>query len=190
MKYGHVKRAIDIAVSGTALLLLAPLLLLVAVLIKMETTGFPLFFQDRVGQGGRVFRMVKFRSMVKDAPSLGNWYTGHNDPRITRMGHFIRTTSIDELPQLWNVLTGDMSLVGPRPETPFQESLYGPVDWHIRHRVRPGITGLAQVKGRSSLNPEARLRYDLDYASQPTFAKDIRILLATVAQVLRKTGVN
>lgn len=188
--YPMVKRSLDIALSLAALLLLLPLLALIAAAIRLETPGSPLFFQQRVGRSGRPFYMVKFRSMVKDAPKLGSWRTEDNDPRITRTGMFIRRTSIDELPQLWNVLTGDMSLIGPRPQTPAQESLYTPAQWQARHIVRPGITGLAQVNGRSALDFESATKFDLAYAARPSFAQDMHILLATIHQVLRGVGVN
>ena len=190
MNYLMIKRILDFLISGLALLLLLPLLVVVAALIRLESEGNPLFFQDRIGKGGEVFCIIKFRSMVKDASKLGSWSTSQDDPRITRMGQFIRRTSIDELPQLWNVFVGDMSLIGPRPETPHQEMLYNPVNWRIRHRIRPGITGLAQVNGRSVLTPESRLHYDLEYALSPSLRQDIKILIATIIQVLRRTGVN
>jgi lipopolysaccharide/colanic/teichoic acid biosynthesis glycosyltransferase len=190
MVYEIVKRLVDIAVSAAALILLFPMLIVVAAAIRLESPGSPLFVQQRVGRHGRLFPMVKFRSMVKDAPQLGGYQTQKGDPRITRMGKFIRTTSLDELPQLWNVLTGDMSLIGPRPETPAQQALYRSEDWAFRHRVRPGITGLAQVNGRSNLPPEGRLRLDLVYAAGPTLSGDIMIILKTLWQALHKVGVN
>jgi lipopolysaccharide/colanic/teichoic acid biosynthesis glycosyltransferase len=128
--------------------------------------------------------------MVKDAPSLGSWQTQKDDPRITRVGKILRATSLDELPQLWNVIIGDMSLIGPRPEVPARVSSYSLADWSLRHRVRPGVTGLAQVSGRSSLSNEDQLRLDLTYASNPTFYGDIKILCKTISTLLHSTGVN
>lgn len=188
--YMYLKRGFDIGVSATVLVLLLPVLAALALAIRLETPGSPIFMQQRVGLHGRPFLFFKFRSMVKDAPSLGPWHTAKGDPRITRVGRFLRASSLDELPQLWNVLIGDMSLVGPRPEVPAQEALYRPEDWELRHRVRPGITGLAQVNGRSDTTPEARLRDDLEYAAHPTLEKDIDILLKTVRMVLRSSGTN
>jgi lipopolysaccharide/colanic/teichoic acid biosynthesis glycosyltransferase len=190
MDYPVIKRCIDIGVSALALLLLLPLLVLMAVIIRLESPGSPLFLQQRIGLGGKTFTIVKFRSMVKNASQLGSWQTSSNDARITRIGKFIRTTSIDELPQLWNVLVGDMSLIGPRPETPAQQSLYQGADWELRHRVRPGITGLSQVSGRSDLSAEDRLKFDLQYAAAPTFSMDRDIFVKTITQVLRRAGVN
>ena len=190
MDYPAIKRCIDVGMSALALCMLIPLLVFAAVIIMLDSPGSPLFFQQRIGLGGKPFKMVKFRSMVKDAPSLGPWHTLENDTRITRVGRFIRRTSLDELPQLWNVLVGEMSLVGPRPETPAQQALYQPADWEIRHRVRPGITGLSQVSGRSNLTTEERLKYDLAYASAHTPAMDISILLKTIWHVICRTGVN
>ena len=128
--------------------------------------------------------------MVKDAPKLGSFQTLDGDPRITRIGSFLRRTSLDELPQLWNVLIGDMSLVGPRPQTLAQEVQYRPDDWQNRHKVRPGITGLAQVNGRSDMLLEDQVRYDLTYASNLSLSQDIHILLKTIGLVLGKVGVN
>jgi lipopolysaccharide/colanic/teichoic acid biosynthesis glycosyltransferase len=190
MDYPVIKRCIDIGMSALALCMLMPLLVFVAVIIMLDSPGSPLFLQPRIGLGGKTFTIVKFRSMVKNASQIGSWQTSNNDARINRVGKFIRTTSIDELPQLWNVLIGEMSLVGPRPETPAQQSLYEPADWEIRHRVRPGITGLSQVSGRSNLTTEERLKYDLAYASAPTPAMDISILLKTIWHVICRTGVN
>lgn len=126
--------------------------------------------------------------MVADADKQG-FQTNDGDSRITPVGRFLRKTSIDELPQLWNVLIGDMSLVGPRPDTPMQESSYTPADWQLRHTVRPGITGLAQVNGRSNIGTEQRLAHDLDYAQNHNLLLDIRILLKTLSIVLGK-GAN
>jgi lipopolysaccharide/colanic/teichoic acid biosynthesis glycosyltransferase len=181
-----MKRLTDIVLSLTALVLLAPLLLLAALAVMLDS-GLPVFFrQTRVGLGGHEFGMFKFRSMVKNAASTGPYFTDTNDPRITRVGQFIRRTSIDELPQIINVLLGDMSLVGPRPDVPVQKSLYAAEDWERRCRVRPGITGLAQVSGRSDMTFEQRLSLDLDYARQVSWWRDIKIMWWTVCQLSGK----
>jgi len=190
MAYATLKRLIDITASGTALLVLSPVLLMLAIAIRAETTGSPFFFQQRIGQGLKPFAIIKFRSMVKDAPQLGGWQTQDADPRITRIGRFIRRTSLDELPQLWNVVIGDMSLIGPRPNTPQQESQYSAAQWRTRHTLRPGITGLAQVSGRSSLTVEQQISHDLTYNQQASLALDISIIMKTVTMVLRRNGVN
>jgi lipopolysaccharide/colanic/teichoic acid biosynthesis glycosyltransferase len=176
----------DIGLSLLALVGLAPLLLLTALVILTEG-GFPVVFrQTRLGLGGREFDMFKFRSMVKNAASVGPYFTAANDPRITRIGRFIRRTSIDELPQLFNVLLGDMSLVGPRPDVPVQRQLYSDGDWAQRCSVRPGITGLAQVVIRSEGREGERLALDLQYTREASVWLDIRILWWTLGRLSGK----
>lgn len=178
-----MKRLMDIVLSLTALVLLAPVLLLAALAVVLDS-GLPVLFrQTRVGLKGREFGMLKFRSMVKNAASTGPYFTQANDARITHVGQFIRRTSIDELPQIINVLLGDMSLVGPRPDVPAQQSLYAPQDWAQRCSVRPGITGLAQVKGRSAVSFAQRLALDLDYAKNVSCRRDMQIMWWTVWQL-------
>jgi lipopolysaccharide/colanic/teichoic acid biosynthesis glycosyltransferase len=185
-----MKRLIDIAASALGLLLLSPLLLLIVAWIILDSPGGAFFFQTRVGKNLKPFSMVKFRSMVKDAPKLGAEYTVDGDPRITRAGRFLRHTSLDELPQLWNVLVGEMSLVGPRPYTPSQQTQYTDAFWHERHLVKPGITGLAQVSGRSNLTYEAQIHYDLTYVRTHTILMDFAIILQTILVVVKRQGVN
>jgi lipopolysaccharide/colanic/teichoic acid biosynthesis glycosyltransferase len=181
-----LKRVTDVVLSLMALVLLAPLLLLAALAVLLES-GFPVFFrQTRVGLSGREFGMLKFRSMVKNASSIGPYYTQANDVRITRVGQFIRRTSIDELPQIINVLLGDMSLVGPRPDVPLQESSYLPEDWTRRCRVRPGITGLAQALIRSNGTQEERLALDLRYVREVSIWFDLKIMWLTLARLTGK----
>jgi lipopolysaccharide/colanic/teichoic acid biosynthesis glycosyltransferase len=178
-----VKRLFDIIASAVALLLLSPLLLAAAIAVALET-GLPVIFkQTRIGKGCQPFGMYKFRSMVKDAATQGPHFTNAGDPRITRVGRFIRKTSIDELPQLINVLKGDMSLVGPRPDVPAQQEGYRSEDWQERHTVRPGITGLAQAELRSAATTEQRLALDLQYVRSHSLAMDCRILWRTVARL-------
>jgi lipopolysaccharide/colanic/teichoic acid biosynthesis glycosyltransferase len=188
--YSYVKRILDIVLSFSILLIILPLLLFLMILIRIETTGSPLFLQKRIGRYGKQFTLVKLRSMVNNAAQLGSFQTAANDFRITSMGRFLRMTSLDELPQLWNVLAGNMSLIGPRPETPAQEALYSPRDWLLRHQVKPGITGLAQVSGRSILSPEDRLKFDLEYAANPSFHMDAQIALKTLQAVFTGRGAN
>jgi exopolysaccharide biosynthesis polyprenyl glycosylphosphotransferase len=181
------KRAVDVAGAALGLLVLAPLFAMVALAI-LVSSGRPIFYlQERVGRGGRTFRMVKFRSMRTDAESQTGpiWATFH-DARCTRIGDWLRHTNIDELPQLWNVLRGEMSLVGPRPERPvFVEQFRETVpDYDLRHAVAGGMTGWAQVhgwRGRTSLRK--RIQYDLDYIQRWSFLLDFRILLMTVQHV-------
>lgn len=178
-----MKRGMDIVLSLAALLVLAPLLLGAALAIALET-GFPVLFrQTRLGLNGREFGMYKFRSMVKNAASLGPYFTQTEDPRITRVGHFIRRTSIDELPQLINVLCGDMSLVGPRPDVPAQRSLYTEAEWVQRCSVRPGITGLAQAMYRSDSTEVQRLEADLRYTRETSLWLDLKICWWTLRRL-------
>ena len=181
-----MKRCLDIAISLTALVLLSPVFLLAALAIIVGN-GFPVFFrQTRLGLGGREFKMLKFRSMRKNAAETGPYFTQANDSRITPVGHFIRRTSIDELPQVINVLRGDMSLVGPRPDVPVQRSLYSDADWAQRCSVRPGITGLAQALLRSEGTEAQRLEMDLRYVRQCHVWLDLKIMWWTLARLSGK----
>jgi lipopolysaccharide/colanic/teichoic acid biosynthesis glycosyltransferase len=181
-----MKRAMDLALSALALLLLSPLLLGVALAVALESGRPVLFRQHRVGRDERLFGLYKFRSMVKDAASIGPYHTAADDPRITRVGRFIRRTSLDELPQLLNVLKGEMSLVGPRPDVPAQRSLYSEADWRLRCSVRPGITGLAQALLRSAATPEQRLDLDLRYVRERSLWLDLKIMAWTLGRLTGK----
>ena len=178
------KRVFDIIVSAIGLVLCLPLFLIIALAIKLESPGPVLFKQERVGLNRKVFNMYKFRSMKLQTEEQANTqWTVENDPRVTKVGRFIRKTSLDELPQLFNVLKGDMSLVGPRPERPyfverFKEKI---PKYMIKHQVRPGITGWAQVNGwRGDTSIRKRIEYDLYYIENWTFAFDIKILIMTI----------
>jgi lipopolysaccharide/colanic/teichoic acid biosynthesis glycosyltransferase len=184
-----MKRLVDMLLSLAALAVLSPLLLATAVAIALESGRPVLFRQARLGLGGREFPMYKFRSMVRNAASIGPWHTASDDPRITRVGRFIRRTSIDELPQLFNVLGGDMSLVGPRPDVPAQRALYSDGDWALRCSVRPGITGLAQAMLRSDATPGQRLELDLRYAREHSLWLDLKIIGWTLGRLTGK-GAN
>lgn len=181
-----MKRLIDIALSLAAVGLLLPVFLLVALAIWVDD-GRPIFFRQlRVGKGDREFGMFKFRSMVKNAAVVGPYYTSADDSRITRTGRFIRRTSIDELPQLLNVLMGDMSLVGPRPDVPAQRAHYNKADWSLRCSVRPGVTGLAQARLRSAATPQERLDLDLRYVREHSLGMDIKIMALTLGRLSGK----
>lgn len=184
-----MKRLIDIIISGAALITLAPLLAVLIIWIRIDSPGPALFRQTRIGRGAAPFTIYKLRSMSADAEARGGYSTQVGDPRITRAGAFVRRTSLDELPQLFNVLRGDMSLVGPRPDTPMQQSNYTPTDWQLRHAVRPGITGLAQARLRSAATAEQRLALDLEYAADPGVGRDLSILLETVRTLLKREAV-
>ena len=178
-----MKRVVDVILSLLATVALAPLMLITIVAIALED-GFPVLYrQTRLGLGGREFGMFKFRSMVKNADTVGPYFTETGDPRITRVGRLIRRTSIDELPQLWNVVVGDMSLVGPRPDVPVQRSLYTDADWVQRCSVRPGITGLAQVVLRSQGSNADRLALDLRYTRESSIWFDLKILVLTIKRL-------
>jgi lipopolysaccharide/colanic/teichoic acid biosynthesis glycosyltransferase len=183
-----MKRTFDIFFSSLALVVLAPVLLAVALLVRLDSPGPVFFRQVRVGQERRSFHILKFRSMVVDAEKMGGYSTSDGDRRITPVGRFIRRTSLDELPQLINVLRGDMSIVGPRPDVPAQEALYTAEEWVERHRVRPGITGLAQAGLRSAATPEQRKQLDLEYVRKRSLVLDCAIVLNTVRQVVFKGG--
>lgn len=194
-----VKRTFDIVCSSIALLILSPLLIAAAIAIKLESPGPIFFVQTRIGQSNRQFKMLKFRSMRSDrCDANANVLTAKDDDRVTRVGKFIRRTSIDELPQLINILLGDMSVVGPRPHAlgaRAANKLYWEVDeryWH-RHAAKPGLTGLAQVRGhRGATTSEQhltdRLQADLEYLSHWTIWKDLKILLMTVRVVIHSNA--
>jgi lipopolysaccharide/colanic/teichoic acid biosynthesis glycosyltransferase len=182
------KRLFDIVLALLALLLFSPVLLAAALAVWLDSGRPVLFAQTRVGRATQPFQLYKFRSMVVDAAQRGSHSTAQNDPRITRVGRFLRRSSVDELPQLLNVLRGDMSLVGPRPDVPAQRSNYTEDQWALRHRVRPGITGLAQALYRSSATPQQRLQADLDYAQHHGLLVDLRIIGLTVVQLFRRNA--
>lgn len=179
-----LKRAMDILGAVCALILFSPVMLFTAVAIKVTSPGPLIFKQERVGLQNRPFSMYKFRSMiVQDADKERNKWTTKDDPRVTGIGRFIRKTSIDELPQLWNVLTGDMSLVGPRPERPlFVEKFKEEIPrYMVKHQVRPGLTGWAQVNGyRGDTSIKKRIEYDLYYIENWTIGFDFKILFLTI----------
>ncbi len=185
-----MKRLVDILVALIILVVLSPLLVIAGLMIRFESNGPVFFRQNRVGLDGKLFSICKFRSMFVSSDLDASYNTQHNDPRITRVGHFIRATSIDELPQLFNVLKGEMSVVGPRPDLEIQERDYSAEDWRLRNSVRPGMTGLAQVNGRSNISLEDRLHYDLLYARTHNFLLDTRIILKTVKVILFGMNVN
>lgn len=183
--YPRVKRATDVALCTAALAVLSPVLALAAVAIKLDSPGPVLFRQQRLGLGGRPFTMYKFRSMRVGAED-GGVYEAARDARVTRLGRVLRRTSIDELPQLVNIIKGDMSIVGPRPTLtyhPWPLDQYTP-EQRRRFDVRPGVTGWAQVNGRKSVDWPRRLEFDVEYVDALSPAFDARILLRTVAKVL------
>lgn len=194
----QLKRVLDVAGAGTALLLLAPMLALLAILIKLDSPGPVLYAASRAGRKGRAFRCYKFRAMVKDAETLKNGLRQRNqrqgpffkiadDPRITRVGRALRRYSLDELPQLWNVLKGEMSLVGPRPHPIDDFSSYA-IEHLPRLDVTPGITGLWQVTARRDPSFQAGMKLDLEYIHRWSLGMDLKILLKTAGAILRGSG--
>lgn len=182
-----LKRPFDFAAALAALLLLWPVVLVVALLVRVKL-GSPVFFrQERPGLHGKPFEMVKFRTMRDAVDARGNPLP--DDQRMTPLGHFLRATSLDELPELWNVLRGDMSLVGPRPLLMEYLPLYTPAQMR-RHEVRPGVTGWAQVNGRNAISWEQKFDLDVWYVDNATPALDLRILLLTVRKVLVRDGIS
>jgi sugar transferase (PEP-CTERM system associated) len=187
------KRILDIVVSSAGLLMLFPIFVLVACLIKIDSPGPVIYRQARVGLRGRPFLILKFRSMRQDAEKLGPQWAQADDPRISRVGWWLRKTRIDEFPQLINVLRGEMSLVGPRPERPvFVQDLRKIIPYYdLRHAIRPGMTGWAQIKfryGASVEDAHMKLQYDLYYVKRSSFPLDMRILAQTVRVVLVGEG--
>ena len=184
-----MKRLFDMVVSSAGLIVFAPVSLLIALGIKLEDGGPVFFTQERVGRDCRVFTAYKFRSMVVDAERwTGAVQATENDPRVTRMGRILRATAFDELPQLWNILCGDMSVVGPRPLRPgeadttadgAQLPLSAIPGYEARHRVRPGLTGIAQVYAPRDLPRTGKFRYDLLYQRKATFCLDLRLILTS-----------
>jgi len=193
-----LKRVLDVALSVILLAATWPLFFVIAVAIKLDSDGPVVFRQTRVGKNGKPFTLYKFRTMVKDAEArlreVGHLNEGgpfmvkiRNDPRITRVGKFLRRSSLDELPQLVNVLQGNMSLVGPRPQTPDEVALYNS-EQRRRLKVKPGLTGLWQVKARGSANFDEWVYFDIKYIENWSLCLDFRIMVATLKQLLLAKG--
>ena len=176
-----IKRILDFLLSLTALLVLSPLLLTLSILGAFKFKGNPFFTQLRPGRNEKIFRMIKFRSMTDARDAEGNLLP--DAQRLTSYGHFLRATSADELPELLNILIGQMSIVGPRPQL-VRDMVFMTPEQRKRHSVRPGLTGLAQVSGRNALRWENKLHLDLEYISNITFLKDVRIVKKTVKIIL------
>lgn len=182
-----IKRAIDILGSSLGGLLISPILIIIAILIRIKL-GSPIFFtQDRVGKDGKVFKIVKFRTMLEAHDKFGEPLS--DKERVTSFGNFLRSTSLDELPELINVLKGDMSLVGPRPLLVEYIDLYSKEQFR-RHEVRPGMTGLAQVNGRNNLNWDEKFKMDVEYVDNVNLLLDIKILFLTIFKVLKRDGIS
>ncbi|WP_227368690.1 sugar transferase [Halomonas sp. M20] len=188
-----LKRLVDLCLSGLAIILVSPLLLLIMLWIKLDSPGPVFFKQRRIGRNQEVFRIYKFRSMHDRAPDAIDQHNekvvaSNQDPRITRAGRFLRNTSLDELPQLWNIARGDMSIVGPRPIIPEQLEVVGEA-YKERFDVPPGLTGLAQIRGRRSLGWLQQLEADTEYARNYSIMYDFKIMLKTVVVVFKRSDI-
>lgn len=182
------KRAIDIVASGGALLILSVPLAAVTVWLHFANKGAgAFFFQERPGKGGKIFKVVKFKTMTDERDAEGKLLPDAD--RLTKVGRFVRSTSVDELPQLWNVLKGDMSLIGPRPLRTHYLPLYSP-EQARRHEVRPGITGWAQTHGRNSITWAKKFEYDVWYVDHISFLLDCKIILLTIQKVFKREGIS
>lgn len=182
-----LKRAIDILLSTVLLIVLFPVFVIMSILLFIENRGSPFFRQVRVGHNERLFQIVKFRTMNEKRNSLGELLS--DEKRLNRFGKFVRNTSLDEIPQLINVLKGDMSLIGPRPLLLEYLPFYS-VQQRRRHDVRPGITGWAQVNGRNSINWFEKFQYDVFYVDQLSFSLDLKIVVKTIWKVLKSEGIS
>ena len=189
--YCAVKRMFDIIMSLIAIIVLAVPMIIIAIAIKITSDGTVLYKQERLGLDGKPFMIVKFRTMDMDAEASGaRWSAGDDDPRIFPLGRFLRKTRLDELPQLWNILKGELSIVGPRPE---RECFYKEFETYIhgfsnRLKVKPGLTGLAQVNGGYDLKPEEKIVFDMEYIRERSVLMDLGIILKTVGVVVFGRG--
>lgn len=185
--YSYVKRIIGFLISLLALIILSPIILIVAILVYVKLGSPIIFKQERPGKDGKIFKMYKFRTMLDSYNKFGEVLP--DEERLTKFGRILRSTSLDELPELINVIKGDMSLVGPRPLLVEYLELYSE-EQNKRHNVRPGITGWAQVNGRNSISWNEKLNLDVEYVNNLSFILDIKILFLTVYKVFKRDGIN
>lgn len=190
-----IKRFLDIVISGSALIILLPIMLVISFLIKFDSKGPVFFLQERRTKNGKVFRMLKFRSMVVNAEHTGaGLFNYENDPRVTRVGRFLRNSSLDELPQLLNILLGDMAIVGPRPCVVYELGDFDTLNKRYKKRfvVKAGLTGLAQVKGRNNITWDEKVEFDNEYVdlfSRLGILIDLKIIIETVIKVFHKENI-
>jgi len=182
-----LKRCSDVFISLIILIISLPLFIIVAIAIKLDSKGSVFFIQDRTGLNGEPFKMIKFRGMVHNAQEIGPQLTQVNDPRITRVGKFLRRTSIDEIPQVINVLKGEMSLIGPRPEIVSITSNFSNYEKEV-FKFKPGITGYSQINGRQTLSPQKRVQMEIEYYSNASFWTDMIIATSTFKVILSNEG--
>ena len=181
------KRFFDFMLSLLAIIVLSPILLLLIIIVAIAMRGNPFFVQLRPGKNNKIFKLIKFRTMTNKKDAEGNLLP--DDQRLTKFGKFLRKTSLDELPELFNILVGDMSIIGPRPLLVKYLVLYNEEQLH-RHDVRPGLTGWAQVNGRNDTTWEKRFQYDLEYVEKLSFAFDFKIFFMTIGKVFKRSGVS
>ena len=183
----YIKRLLDIIVSLCGIIVLSPVYLILGILVRAKLGSPVIFKQDRPGKDEKIFHLYKFRSMTDEKDENGNLLP--DEIRLTSFGKKLRSTSLDELPELWNILKGDMSLIGPRPLLVRYLPRYNESQRH-RHDVRPGLTGLAQINGRNTITWEKKFEYDLEYVKNLSFALDVRIFIGTVRAVLKREGIS
>lgn len=181
------KRAMDFALSFFALVFLSPIILAVAILVRIKLGSPVIFKQERPGKDGKIFTMYKFRSMTNETDENGKLLP--DDVRLTKFGKLLRSTSLDELPELWNILKGDMSIIGPRPLA-VQYLPYYTEEENRRHDVRPGLSGLAQVNGRNAISWEEKFKYDIQYVNSITFLGDVSIIIKTVKTAIKRESIG
>lgn len=187
MYRNFIKRAIDILVSLISLIVLSPFFIIISILIKAKLGSPIIFKQERPGLNGKIFKMYKFRTMTSEKDKSGELLS--DSDRLTQFGHFLRSASLDELPEFFNILRGDMSLIGPRPLLVEYLQVYNEHQKR-RHEVRPGLSGLAQVNGRNAISWEEKFDLDVAYVDQVTFSNDLRIFMKTFKKVLRRDGIS
>jgi lipopolysaccharide/colanic/teichoic acid biosynthesis glycosyltransferase len=190
--YAALKRTLDLCFCAAALPIVLPAIPLIALIIKIDSRGPVLFRQLRLGRNGTPFRIVKFRTMVHNATEIrnpdGSQFVGESDARVTRIGRFLRESSLDELPQLFNILVGHMSVIGPRPDAPGAVDLDTPV-LRTKRLVRPGLASLGSVRGRNAISWAARTRWEVHYVTHPSLFLELYIFLKTIAVVVRRQGI-
>lgn len=184
----YIKRIIDFVSSGLALIILSPIILILWIWLTIANKGAGVFFfQERPGKDGKIFKIVKFKTMTDECDENGNLLP--DEKRLTNVGKFVRSTSLDELPQLWNILKGDMSFIGPRPLLPQYLSLYSS-EQSRRHEVRPGLSGWAQVNGRNTISWKQRFEYDVWYVDNMSFKLDTKIFVLSIKKAFIREGIN
>ena len=185
-----LKRLLDLTLAAVTLVVMTVPLLLLALLVRLSSPGPILYWSDRVGKDNKIFRMPKFRSMHVETPAVATHLLNDPDRYLTPIGSFMRRSSLDELPQLWSVLIGDMSFVGPRPALFNQDDLIALLTKHGVHKLMPGLTGWAQVNGRDELPIPKKVRLDIEYLQNSSFCFDLKILLLTLVKIIRKDGIS